>query len=76
MFFLNKKVLRSFLKVKIELAWRISMGSSFHNVGAASANERSPNVAKPLIVGRWRKSAPSDLKLQRDKGLTVMSSVM
>ena len=53
------------------------MGSSFHNVGAASAKERSPNVAKPLlIVGRWRKSAPSDLKLQRDKGLTVMSSVM
>ena len=51
MLFLNKKVSRSFLKVKIELAWRISVGSSFHNVGAASANKRSPNVAELLIVG-------------------------
>ena len=61
--FLNRKVLRSSLKVKIELAWRISVGSSFHSVGAANANERSPKVAEVLIVGRWRKRLPLDLKL-------------
>ena len=38
-------------------------GKLIHNVGAASANERSPNVTELLIVGRWRKSSPSDLKL-------------
>lgn len=30
--FLNKKVLRSLLKVKIELAWHIAMGSLFCSV--------------------------------------------
>ena len=30
--FLNKKVLRSLLKVKIDLAWHISMGSLFYSV--------------------------------------------
>ena len=37
--------------------------SSFQSVGAVSANEQSPNVAELLIVGRWRKSSLSDLKL-------------
>ena len=39
------------------------MRSSFHSVGAANANERSPKVAEVLIVGRWRKRLPLDLKL-------------
>ena len=32
------------------------MGSSFHSVSAANANEQSPKVAEVLIVGHWRKS--------------------
>lgn len=43
----------SFLKGKIELAWRtcISVGSSFHSVVAANENEWSSEVAEVLIVG-------------------------
>ena len=33
------------------------------SVGAVNGNEQSPKVAEVLIVGRWRKSSPLDLKL-------------
>ena len=51
--FLNRKVLMSFLKGKIELAWHtcISVGSSFHSVVVTNANEWSPKVVEVLIVG-------------------------
>ena len=74
--FIKKCVLSIFLNIATLQALRISAGRLFHNVGAATSNDRSPRVVNVFVLGKSSNNSVDDRKLYLVAALNLISSEM